>query len=74
MDENKKKPTKAKLVIQVIAAAYLLYLAWSLRTAPAVHEGLQKFFFIIVIIAFAAAAVVLGGLSIKALVSGEYED
>ena len=73
-DEKKKNPTKITLVIRIAAAVYLLYLAWRLRTAPAAHEGLQKIFFIMMMIVFVVIAATVGGISLKALLNGEYDD
>ena len=42
------------------------------REAPASHTGAERLLFIAAMILFAAVAAVLGGLSLKALLRGEY--
>ncbi|MDE6896922.1 MAG: hypothetical protein K2P43_12205, partial [Lachnospiraceae bacterium] len=44
-----------------------------LRDAPAAHTGPQRLLFIAAMIVFAAVAVILGGMSIKAFLNGEYD-
>jgi uncharacterized membrane protein len=69
-----KKTTKTSLILRIAASLYLLYLAWELKDAPASHIGVESILFIIAIIIFTLVAVVMGGLSIKAYVKGEYAD
>ncbi|MBR5510133.1 MAG: hypothetical protein IKV59_08785 [Lachnospiraceae bacterium] len=73
-DKKKKYPPKITLILRVVVAAYLLYLVWGLRSAPAAHEGAEKVIFIVAIIVFIAAAAFIGGFSLKALLNGEYDD
>ncbi len=72
MDDHKRNyPTRVSLVLRIVVSLYLLYLAWGLREAPANHTGAERLLFIAAMILFAAVGVVLGGLSLKALLRGE---
>ena len=73
-DKKRKNPTMITLVVRIAAAVYLLYLAWELRGAPAAYEGFQKILFMIIPIVFGVFAAVLGGVSLKALLKGEYDN
>ena len=73
MDDKKKYPAKITLILRIAVALYLLYTVWGLRGAPASHTGTQRILFIAAIIIFFVVAVILGGLSLKALIKGEYE-
>ena len=73
MEEKKRNyPTKISLIMRIVVSLYLLYLVWGLREAPASHTGAERLLFIAAMILFAAVAAVLGGLSLKALLRGEY--
>ncbi len=72
-DKRKNDPSKVSLILRIVVSAYLLYLVWGLRDAPAAHTGLQRLLFIAAMIVFAAVAVILGGMSIKAFLNGEYD-
>jgi len=74
MQDKNKYPTKITLIIRALISAYILYLAWGLRTAPAESSGLESILFIVVIIVFVAFAVLYGGRSLLALKKGEYCD
>ena len=73
--DGAKKPrnTMMALIARLVVAAYLLYMAWELRGAPAAHDGAERVLFIVAIVAFTAIALVLGGFSLKALLKGEYD-
>lgn len=73
--ENGRKnyPSKISLILRIVVSAYLLYLAWGLRGAPASHTGTQKLFFIAAIAVFAIVGAVLGGFSLRAYIKGEYD-
>ena len=73
--DNKKKnyPSKISLLLRIVVSAYLLYLAWGLRDAPASHTGAERLLFIAAMILFGAVAILLGGMSIKAYLKGEYD-
>lgn len=74
MEEKKKNyPSKISLILRIVVSAYLLYLVWGLREAPATHTGLERLLFIAAMVVFTVVAVVLGGASIKAYLKGEYE-
>mgnify|MGYP006875942393 CR=1 FL=1 len=74
MDEKKKNcPSKISLILRMVVSAYLLYLVWGLREAPATHSGMERLLFMGAMILFATVAVILGGLSIRAFLKGEYE-
>lgn len=74
MEEKKKNyPSKISLILRIVVSAYLLYLVWGLREAPASHTGMERLLFTAAMIVFTAVAVVLGGTSIKAYLKGEYE-
>lgn len=74
MDNNKKNyPSKVSLILRMVVSVYLLYLVWGLRGAPAAHTGAERLLFIAAIIVFLAVAVVLGGMSVKAFLNGEYD-
>lgn len=73
MDDHKRNyPTRVSLVLRIVVSLYLLYLVWGLREAPANHTGAERLLFIVAMILFAAVGVVLGGLSLKVLLRGEY--
>ena len=72
-DKRKNDPSKVSLILRIVVSAYLLYLVWGLRDAPAAHTGPQRLLFIAAMIVFAAVAVILGGMSIKAFLKGEYD-
>ena len=74
MKEKKNYPSKITLIIRVVISAYILYLAWGLRTAPAESAGIERILFIVVMIIFVAFSVVFGGKSLLALKHGEYCD
>lgn len=73
--ENGRKnyPSKISLILRIVVAAYLLYLAWGLRGAPTSHTGTQKLFFAAAIVVFTIVGVVLGGFSLRAYIRGEYD-
>lgn len=74
MDDRKRNgPTKVSLVLRMVVSAYLLYLVWELREAPASHTGVESLLFIAAMVLFAAVAVILGGMSLRAFLKGEYE-
>jgi len=74
MDNHKKNtPSIFTLVIRIVIALYLFYIVWSLRGAPAAYTGGERIFFIVAMIVFLLAGIVLGGISLKALISGQYE-
>lgn len=74
MEEPKKSyPSKVSLVLRIVVSAYLLYLVWGLRGAPASHTGTERLLFIAAMIVFTVVAVVLGGLSLRAYLKGEYD-
>ena len=74
MEEKKKSyPSKISLILRVVVSAYLLYLVWGLRDAPGSHTGAERLLFIAAMILFTVVAVLLGGLSIKAFLKGEYD-
>jgi hypothetical protein len=73
-DSKKNYPTKTTLILRIIASAYLLYLAWGLKDAPATHTGVESFMFIAAIIVFILVAVVMGGLTIKAYAKRQYAE
>ncbi|MBS6397915.1 MAG: hypothetical protein KH452_12340 [Clostridiales bacterium] len=74
MDKEKKRyPTKISLILRIAVSAYLLYIVWELRGAPASHTGGARIFFIAAMIVFAVVAVVLGGFSLRAFLNGEYD-
>lgn len=74
MDEKKKNyPSKISLILRMVVSLYLLYLVWGLREAPAAHSGMERLLFIGAMILFAAVAVILGGISVRAFLKGEYE-
>ncbi len=74
MEEKKKSyPSKISLILRVVVSAYLLYLVWGLRDAPGNHTGAERLLFIAAMILFTVVAVLLGGLSIKAFLKGEYD-
>lgn len=74
MKEKKKNyPSKISLLLRIVVSAYLLYLAWGLRDAPGSHTGAERLLFIAAMILFTVVGVVLGGLSIKAFLKGEYD-
>lgn len=74
MEEPKKNyPSKVSLVLRMVVSAYLLYLVWGLRGAPASHTGMERLLFIAAMIVFAVVAVVLGGFSLRAYLRGEYD-
>lgn len=74
MEEQKKNyPSKISLILRIVVSAYLLYLVWGLRDAPASHTGAQRLLFIAAMVVFTVVAVVLGGLSLKAFLNGEYD-
>lgn len=72
-EQKKSYPTKISLVLRMVVSAYLLYLVWELRGAPASHTGAERLLFIGCMILFFAVAVVLGGISLKAYMKGEYD-
>lgn len=73
MDDHKRNyPTKVSLVLRMVVSAYLLYLVWELREAPASHTGAESLLFIAAMVLFAAVAVILGGMSLRAFLRGEY--
>ncbi len=72
-DKRKNYPTKISLILRMVVSGYLLYLAWGLREAPASHTGAERLLFIGAMILFSAVAVILGGLSLKAFLNGEYD-
>lgn len=72
-DKRKNYPSKVSLILRMVVSAYLLYLAWGLRDAPAGHTGLERLLFTAAMIVFAAVALILGGMSIKAFLNGEYD-
>lgn len=73
--ENGRKnyPSKISLILRIVVSAYLIYLAWELRGAPASHTGTQKLFFMAGMAMFAIVGIVLGGLSLRAFIKGEYD-
>ena len=73
MDDKKKYPAKITLILRIVVSLYLLYTVWGLRGAPTSHTGTQRILFIAAMIIFFVVAVILGGLSLKALIKGEYE-
>ncbi len=73
MEGKKNRPTKISLILRIVVSVYLLYLVWGLRGAPASHTGMERLLFIGAMILFTAVAAVLGGLSVRALLKGEYE-
>lgn len=72
-DKKKNYPSKVSLILRMVVSAYLLYLTWGLRDAPASHTGTERLLFIAAMIVFAAVGVILGGLSAKAFLNGEYD-
>lgn len=74
MEKQKKSyPSKVSLILRIVVSAYLLYLVWELRGAPASHTGAERLLFIAAMILFAVVAVVLGGFSLRAYLRGEYD-
>lgn len=74
MDKQKKSyPSKVSLMLRIVVSAYLLYLVWGLRDAPASHTGAERLLFIAAMIVFTVVAVLLGGFSLKAYLKGEYD-
>lgn len=74
MDNMKRNgPTRVSLILRIVVSAYLLYLVWELRGAPANYTGMQRLFFIAAMLVFTVVAVVLGGFSLKAYLRGEYD-
>lgn len=73
MDDHKHNyPTKVSLILRMVVSVYLLYLVWELREAPASHTGVESLLFIAAMVLFTAVAVILGGLSLRAFLRGEY--
>ncbi len=72
-DKKRNSPPKVSLILRIVVSAYLLYLAWGLRGAPASHTGMERLLFIGAILLFSVIGVLLGGFSIKAYLNGEYE-
>jgi len=74
--ENKKKnyPSRMSLILRIAMSAYLLYLAWGLKEAPAKYTGIQHWIFIAAMILFTAVGIVLGGFSLKAYMNGDYAE
>ena len=58
--------------LRMVVSVYLLYLVWELREAPASHTGVESLLFIAAMVLFTAVAVILGGLSLRAFLRGEY--
>lgn len=74
MEKQKKNyPSKISLILRIVVSAYLLYLVWELRGAPASHTGAERLLFIAAMVIFAIVAVVLGGFSLRAYLKGEYD-
>lgn len=73
MKEKKNYPTKISLILRIAVSAYLLYLVWELRSAPASHNGVERLVFVVAMAVFTIAAVLLGGFSLKAYMKGEYD-
>lgn len=73
MNEKKTMPTKISLILRIAASAYLLYLAWGLKGAPANYTGGMKVLFIAAILVFAAVGLALGGTSLLKFIRGEYD-
>lgn len=73
MEGKKNRPAKISLILRIVVSVYLLYLVWGLRGAPASHTGMERWLFIGAMVLFTAVAVVFGGLSVRALLKGEYE-
>jgi len=72
-DEKRKYPSKVSLILRIVVSAYLLYLTWGLRGAPASHTGPERLLFIAAMVLFTVVAVVLGGCSLRAYLKGEYD-
>ena len=72
-DRRRNSPSKVSLILRMVVSAYLLYLVWGLRGAPASHTGMERLLFIVAMTVFAAVGVILGGMSIKAFLNGEYD-
>jgi glucan phosphoethanolaminetransferase (alkaline phosphatase superfamily) len=74
MDNTKKKnhPTKTSLILRMAASLYLFYLAWGLKDAPASHTGMESLLYMAAIVAFVLVALIMGGLSLKAYIAGNY--
>lgn len=74
MEKQKKNyPSRISLILRIVVSAYLLYLVWELRGAPASHTGMERILFIAAMLIFTIVAVVLGGMSLKAYLKGEYD-
>ena len=72
-NEKKRYPSKISLILRIVVSAYLLYLVWGLRGAPASHTGAERLLFIAAMALFTGVAVALGGFSLRAYLKGEYD-
>lgn len=64
---------KVSLMLRIVVSVYLLYLAWSLRGAPASYTGAERLVFIAAIIIFTVVGVALGGVSLRAYLKEEQD-
>lgn len=76
MNENneKKQYTVAKrsLILRIVVSLYLLYVVYGLFGSLGTTSGTDKIVVIIAMVVFTVVAIPLGGLSIKAMTRGEY--
>ena len=75
MSDNKgtaKLPNQMSLYIRIFAAIYLVYLAVSFGDVWNRYQGSDLIVYLIAMIGFGIIGLVLGGLSIKDLIVGNY--
>ncbi len=75
MSDNKgttKLPNQMSLYIRIFAAVYLVYLAISFGDVWNRYTGMELIFYLLAMIGFGVIGLLLGGLSIKDLVVGNY--
>ena len=70
---TKQRPPQISLILRICCGAYLVYLAWALRSAvTAALQGQGNVLFALAAGVFAVVGALLCFFSIRALIRGEY--